>query len=132
MQLKVYYEDTDAGGVVYYANYLKYFERARTEYLLNLGIDILYYIRKNILFTVVKVMVDYKSPARYGDLLEVGTELITLSKASFELRNIVKNAKNGNLLVCGVVEMACLNEKGKPGRLPEEFAAKLSKYCKSN
>lgn len=126
MQIRVYYEDTDAGGVVYYANYLRYFERARTEYLRQIGINILDYIEKNIFFTVVRVEADYKFPARYGDLLEVKTDLITLNRASFELKNVVENARNGNILVCGMVRIVCLNEKRKPRKLPEEFVAKLS------
>ncbi|MCK5533624.1 YbgC/FadM family acyl-CoA thioesterase [bacterium] len=126
MQIRIYYEDTDTGGVVYYANYLKYFERARTEYLREIGIDVLEYMEKNIFFTVVKAEVNYKYPARYGDLLEVETNLVSLSKAAFELENIIKNKEDGKLIVKGKVKMVCLNEKWKLKKLSEDFVIKLS------
>lgn len=126
MQIRIYYEDTDTGGVVYYANYLKYFERARTEYLREIGIDVLEYMKKNIFFTVVKAEVNYKYPARYGDLLEVETNLVSLSKAAFELENIIKNKEDGKLIVKGKVKMVCLNEKWKLKKLSEDFVIKLS------
>lgn len=130
MQIRVYYEDTDTGGVVYYANYLKYFERARTEYLRGIGIDILDCMKENIFFTVVRAEIDYKYPARYGDLLEVETNLISLNKASFELENVIKKEESEKLIVQGSVKLVCLDEKWKMRRLPDEFMAKLLPYCK--
>ena len=68
-KVKIYYEDTDAGGVVYYANYLHYMERARTEFLLEKGIDVSEYHNRGYLFAVVHVDISYKKPARHGEII---------------------------------------------------------------
>ena len=67
MEIRIYYEDTDCGGVVYYANYLKYFERARTQYLEERGLSVAGLMNEGTVFVVVHAEVDYRSPARYGD-----------------------------------------------------------------
>jgi acyl-CoA thioester hydrolase len=73
MEIKIYYEDTDCGGVVYYANYLKYFERARTHYLEERGLSVAGLMKEGTVFVVVHAEVDYRSPARYGDWLVIET-----------------------------------------------------------
>ena len=75
MEVRVYYEDTDCGGVVYYANYLRYIERARTEYLREREVDLVTLMEGGIIFVVRSVQVGYKSSARYNDLLSIDTEL---------------------------------------------------------
>ncbi|MFA6281569.1 MAG: YbgC/FadM family acyl-CoA thioesterase, partial [Candidatus Omnitrophota bacterium] len=75
MQKRIYYHDTDCGGVVYYANYLKYLEEARTEYMRERGLDLKELAGTGLLFVVKKVEIEYKSPARYADLLEISTKL---------------------------------------------------------
>ncbi|MEW5767109.1 MAG: YbgC/FadM family acyl-CoA thioesterase [bacterium] len=125
MELKVYYEDTDAGGVVYYANYLRYFERARTEYLQERGISLLDYHSQGILFPVVRLEIDYKSPARYGELLEIGTRMTHLSRASFTLEHTIKSKSDQRVIVWGITRIACLNKSGRPVKLPAELKSTI-------
>ncbi len=79
---KIYYHDTDSGGVVYYANYLKFMEEARTEHLHSFGVDVQEYMAKGILFAVVRVEADYKSPARYGDMVTISSGIEEVGNAS--------------------------------------------------
>ncbi len=120
-KIKIYYEDTDAGGVVYYANYLRYMERARTEFLLEKGIDVAEYHNKGYLFAVVHVDIGYKKPARLGEIIEVATEVIEISHATITLRQYV--LREDTPLVEAMVKLACINKDGRPQRLPEEFKA---------
>ncbi len=86
IDVRVYYEDTDAGGVVYYANYLKYIERGRTEFLRGLGFDQDALIaQENVLFVVRSIEANYLSPALFNDLIEVQTEIKSMSHASLTL-----------------------------------------------
>ncbi len=118
-KVKIYYEDTDAGGVVYYANYLRYMERARTELLLEKGINVAEYHNKGFLFAVVHVDINYKKPAKLGEIIEVVTEVTELSHVTITLRQLV--FREDDLLVEAAVKLACINGTGKPQRLPEEF-----------
>lgn len=118
-RIKIYYEDTDAGGVVYYANYLRYMERARTEFLLEKGIDVAAYHNKGYLFAVVHVDISYRKPARLGEIIEVITEVMEMSQVTITLQQ--KVLRNDNLLVEASVKLACIDGQGKPRRLPEEF-----------
>ncbi len=121
--VKIYYEDTDAAGVVYYANYLKYMERARTELLAEKGIDVAEYHRRGYLFAVITLDVQYKKPAVLGDVIEVGTEVDSVTHATITLRHRIH--RGGDLLVEAAVRLACIGEKGRPQRVPEEIAALL-------
>ena len=76
MEVRIYYEDTDCGGVVYYGNYLKYFERARTQYLEERGLSVAELMKEGTVFVVVHAEVDYRSPARYGDRLRPDGSLL--------------------------------------------------------
>ena len=118
-KIRIYYEDTDAGGVVYYANYLRYMERARTEFLLEKGIDIARYHDKGYLFAVVHVDINYKKPARLGENIEVTTEVAEKSHVTITLRQDV--FRGDTLLVGAIIKLACINKEGKLQRLPEEF-----------
>ena len=95
IEKRVYYHDTDCGGVVYYASYLKYFEEARTEHLRNIGIDVAEYAAKGSLFAVVHLDVDYKCPARYGDVVRVSAGIETIGNASI---HIMQEMKKGDKL----------------------------------
>jgi tol-pal system-associated acyl-CoA thioesterase len=119
IRIKIYYEDTDAGGVVYYANYLKYMERARTEFLLDGGIDVARYHEDGFFFVVTHVEVDYKRPARLGDNIGVTTEIIEITNVTITLRHQI--FKENTLIVEAVVKVACINKEGKLQKLPEEF-----------
>ena len=122
---KVYYHDTDCGGVVYYANYLKYFEEARTEFFLAKGIKIRDPGAGNILFAVRRMEIDYKGPASYGDCLTITTKVIKLKNVSLEFYQEVKIGDR--FLVCAKTKMACINNDFKPTALPDEVLANLKK-----
>ena len=118
--VRVYYEDTDAGGVVYYANYLRFAERARTEALRDLGIphaELLQYF--NLMFVVRHIEVDYLRPARLDDSLTVTTEPVEVGGASVVLRQEI----GGPAGTCAVltVRLACVRLDGRPGRLPPRW-----------
>lgn len=119
MKIKIYYEDTDAGGVVYYANYLRFMERARTEFLSESGIDVAEYHNKGYLFAVIHVDINYKKPARLGETIEVTADVIEITNATITLKQQV--FKGDILLVEAAVKLACINKDGKPQRLPAEF-----------
>ena len=85
MDIRIYYEDSDCGGIVYYANYLKYFERGRTEYLESRGIFVKECLAKGFSFVVAHQDIDYKAPGRYGDILNIETRVSKISNASFFL-----------------------------------------------
>ena len=125
MQIRVYYEDTDCGNVVYYANYLRFMERDRTEYLRERGIDLSFWQKNGILFVVVEANVKYRSSARYNDLLDVVSTVTELTSASVTFVTTIHRLK-GPLLVKGTVRLACTDTSGHIKRIPEEIAAVLT------
>ncbi len=124
MEVRVYYEDTDCGGVVYYANYLRYIERARTEYLREMGVDLVTLVEEGIIFVVRSVQVGYRSSARYNDLLSIDTEL-TLGRASLHFTHAIKRGET--TIVNAICELACVGRSGKPIRIPEDVKKSLSR-----
>lgn len=124
--VRVYYEDTDAGGVVYHTGYIRYFERARTEWLRALG-----YSQKQlaeeegVLFTVVDLAIQYRKPARLDDLLEVRSAA-RVGGASVDFSQQVL-AADGAVLAAGEVRVACVDARSmRPRRLPAGLAARLA------
>jgi len=117
MEIRIFYEDTDCGGVVYYANYLKYFERARTEYLEARGYSVAELMKQGTVFVVVHAEVDYRSPARYGDTLEIETVVSDLNAASFRFAHVVKEKSSGRVVVEGSARLAATDGNGKVKRL---------------
>ncbi len=115
--VRVYYEDTDAGGVVYYANYLKFAERARTEMmrLVDAGYDDRV-CKDGIAFAVRRCEVDYRAPARLGDLLEVRTRIMETKRASLSADQVIR--RNGEDLVRMHVSLVCIDREGRPARIP--------------
>ena len=117
---RIYYEDTDAGGIVYYANYLKFFERGRTEYIRNLGVSQKELIEKEgIGFVVKKCEVEYKSSAKLDDLIRVETEISNQTKVSIEMTQKVYIDNDNTLLCEGVFLIVCVNKQMKPVRIPD-------------
>jgi acyl-CoA thioester hydrolase len=115
---RVYYEDTDAAGVVYYANYLKYAERARSELLREMGTDSSTLLRQHgVVFAVKDCAVAYHEPARLDDALQVRTRILKIGGASFSAEQRVE--RSGQLLVGMTVRVACLDARGRPARLPQ-------------
>jgi acyl-CoA thioester hydrolase len=122
---RVYYEDTDLAGIVYYANYLKFIERARTEWVGSLGIDqMALKAREGIVFAVRRIEADYLRPARFGDDLVVDTTLQSLGRARIVLDQVV--LRGGERIFVAVVTLVCLTEDGHAARLPAEVRARLS------
>jgi acyl-CoA thioester hydrolase len=125
MEVRIYYEDTDCGGVVYYANYLKYFERARTHYLEERGLSVAGLMNEGSVFVVVRAEVDYRSPARYGDTLVIDTVISDVSSASFTFAHIVKEKTSGRIVVEGSARLAATDGNGKVKHLDKAVAAAL-------
>ena len=123
MQIRVYYEDTDCGGVVYYANYLRFLERARTEYLRERGIEVAAFAEEGFLFVVTHVDLSYRSPARYNDLLHIETKIVDQTRITFTLGHVIRQYDSNKVIVEGKITLACVNGKGHPTRLPEAVAA---------
>lgn len=128
--VRVYWEDTDAGGIVYYANYLKFMERARTEWLRSLGVDQTELLEQDgLMFVVVEARARYRVPARYGDELEVVTRIAERRHVSltFEQTIVRANAdQNRELLLTGEVKVACLDaKKFKPCALPARLMKEM-------
>lgn len=124
MTLRVYYEDTDLAGIVYYANYLKFIERGRTEWLRQLGIDQLAMQQATgHVFAVRRVEADYLRPARFDDLLTVVTELTTGSPARVVVDQ--KVLRGDEILFTARVTIACLDGRGRPVRLPADLSMAL-------
>ena len=126
--VRVYWEDTDGGNVVYYANYLRFMERARTEWLRSLGIEQTpLKEQQGILMVVAHVDVSYRRPARYGDLLQVVSGVSEVGKVSltFEQR-IYRDAAGGELLLDGKVKVGCIDASSfKPKALPKMVVGSL-------
>lgn len=119
LEKKIYYHDTDCGGVVYYANYLKHLEEARTEFFLDLGIDLRELMEKGIYFVVSSVEIDYKSPARYQDLIRIKTEI---EKKGFStLHFLQKVFKDEKVLVEARTILVCVNSEFRPIRIPMDL-----------
>ena len=122
--IRVYYEDTDLAGIVYYANYLKFIERARTEALLAAGIDQVALEREQgTVFAVRALSVDYRAPARFQDVLTVRTTAAAVTAARARL--IQEVWRTDELLVAAEVDVVCLGRDGRPRRLPEPVRAAL-------
>ncbi|MBN1255400.1 MAG: YbgC/FadM family acyl-CoA thioesterase [Deltaproteobacteria bacterium] len=120
-ETRVYYGDTDAGGVIYYANYLKYFEKSWFEYLAARGLSLAQWQEKGIYFIIKRVEVDYHSVARYGEIIQVETEVSEKTRAAFTFQHRVTLKDTGRLLAEGKNQMVCITKEGKPRRMPEEF-----------
>ena len=121
LPIRIYYEDTDAGGVVYYANYLKFFERGRTEFLRDFNIQQDTLLEKDIAFMVKKVDMDCIKSARFNQLLIVKTEVISQRKASLTFRQKIF-AESEELLCQADTLIACVNlQKMKPTAIPTEI-----------
>jgi acyl-CoA thioester hydrolase len=128
LPVRVYYEDTDSGGVVYYANYLKFMERARTEWLRSLGFeqDELR-LRDGLLFAVRRAEIDYLRPALFNDLLRVTVAPCVSGGASLVFEQEVQREADAILCCRGRIKIACVGEKTlRPNRIPEHLLAEIA------
>ena len=125
--VKVYYEDTDAGGVVYYANYLKYLERARTEALSTIGLSNLQIKDKfDALIIVKSCNIEYKKSAKLEDELKIRSFVKSVTKTSFFMNQIIKNGET--TIVEAQVHLVFVNDKGKPVKVPEVIFDNFKPY----
>lgn len=125
--VKIYFEDTDAGGVVYHANYLRYMERARVELMASLGVEQRTLAeRYGVSFVVRSIHISYKSPARLEDLLTVRTQPVELGSARLVLEQDIVFRGTEKLVVSSRVEVVSVDSKSlRPRRMPHEVAAKI-------
>jgi acyl-CoA thioester hydrolase len=122
LTLRVYYEDTDLAGIVYYANYLRFIERGRSEWVRERGIDqVRMKAEEGIVFAVTRVEADYLSPARFDDLLTIETDVIRRTSARLVFRQVVR--REDTVLFRADVTVAVLGPEGRPTRLPATFPA---------
>lgn len=135
--LRVYYEDTDAGGIVYHANYLRFAERARTEALRELGLPHAAMVEQfALMFVVRRVEIDYLRPARLDDLLSVVTAAVAVGGASARLRQAI-TAEDGTELAVAHVDLACMGAsmgvgETRPRRIPLQWRAALASLLASD
>jgi acyl-CoA thioester hydrolase len=125
-QVRVYYEDTDGGGVVYHANYLKFMERARTEWLRYLGFEQnVLRVDPGVLFVVREVRLKYKKPACFNDTLNVVTELLSSGRSLLEFRQTILRGEE--VLTDATVEVVCVDaERFKPVTIPPSIREKIT------
>ncbi|NOR70496.1 MAG: tol-pal system-associated acyl-CoA thioesterase [Methylomarinum sp.] len=123
--VRVYYEDTDAGGVVFYANYLKFFERARTEMLRDMGFEQdQLRAEQNLLFVVRSVQIDYLKPALFNESIKVSAEVTLAKKVSLNFNQVI--TRGDDVLCKGDVRIACLDaETMKPKTIPDSLLQQL-------
>lgn len=125
MKIKIYYHDTDCGGVVYYSNYLKFLEEARTEFFAEKGISIKEFADSDTLFVVSRQEIDYKMPAFYADILDVHTHIGNISGVRIEFQHEIINQKNQVISKAKTI-MVCVDAKLKPKMIPEEIKKRIS------
>ena len=129
LKIRVYYEDTDAGGIVYYANYLKFFERARTEWLRDLGVNQSIFLEQNLGFVVTRVEMDNKASAKLDDLLTVSSKISRVKAASMQFIQSIENQHQIEL--CRVtVKVACVKlSSSKPCAIPKTILGAIKSVC---
>ena len=125
MDVKIYYEDTDCGGVVYYANYLRYMERARTEYLDSRGFAVKKLMDEGTIFMVLRVEIDYKSPARYGDVIEIETCVRDVTRATMVFEHVMRDKSSRRVFVECRAKVVYVDANAKPKRLPSEYVERM-------
>jgi len=118
MEFRIYYEDTDAGGVVYHGRYPGFFERGRTEFFRDRGLSVRQLHDEGIIFPVVRMEIDFRYPARLDDLVRVESKIIGSGNTSFTMEQRLLRADDDKLLVEAVVTLVCVNTEMKPKRLP--------------
>jgi acyl-CoA thioester hydrolase len=132
MDVRIYYEDTDAGGVVYHANYIKYLERARTEYFRHHGFFVAELAGDGFVFPVVRMEIDFKAPAVHDDLLVVTTCPIRVGGSSITFQQNILRKYDDKLMVAGVVTLACISPAMKARRIPLEIRRMLETELVAN
>jgi acyl-CoA thioester hydrolase len=128
IEIRIYYEDTDCGGIVYYANYLKYFERARTQYLEARRLSVMDLMNAGRVFVVVHAEIEYRAPARYGETLEIETTISEMNPAAMTFSHVVRERQSRRLVVEGAARLAVTDGNGKVRRLDKATVAALQSH----
>ena len=122
--VRIYYEDTDAGGVVYYANYLKFLERARSEAIYSLGYTNSSILERfGVLLIVKSCNIEYKKPAKFEDTLEIISEIKSFTKTSFLMKQSI--LRNNEIISDAEIHLVSVDKNGKPSKIPEDLKKKL-------
>jgi len=121
IEVKIYYEDTDCGNVVYYANYLKYMERGRTEFLADHGFSVSELAAHGTVFVVARVEIDYRSSARLGETIVVKTWISEMTRASLLFGHTMLDKASGRLIAEAQSRLVCVDSTGKVKRIPSEL-----------
>ena len=129
-KIRVIYADTDAMGIVYHTNYIKWFEVGRNELMRKLGIAYAEMEKHGVSLPLTRVGCHYLLPAKYDDLLVVETTIDYIKRASLKFNSSIWDEKKQNLLVEGYTVHACVNTEGKLIRIPQQILDKLTKYKK--
>jgi acyl-CoA thioester hydrolase len=124
IEAKIYYEDTDCGNVVYYANYLKYMERGRTEFLADFGFSVSELAAQGTVFVVARVEIDYRSAARLGETIVVKTWIEEMTRTSILFSHIMSDKATGRLIAEAQARIVCVDGNGKIKRIPAEMVEK--------
>lgn len=131
MKKKIHYHDTDCGGIVYYANYLKYLEEARYEFFEKLGFSVKKLAEEGVLFVVARQEIDYKSSARYGDEIHIDTWISEVGRVKIWFEYKILN-KEGEVLVKARTLMVCVDQNIKKRSIPADIKEKLLKEIKTS
>jgi acyl-CoA thioester hydrolase len=125
IEAKIYYEDTDCGNVVYYANYLKYMERGRTEFLADYGFSVSELASQGTVFVVARVEIDYRSSARLGEIINVRTSVAEITRTSILFSTSMLDKTTGRLIAEASARLVCVDAHGKIKRIPQEVVEKI-------
>jgi acyl-CoA thioester hydrolase len=125
IEVKIYYEDTDCGNVVYYANYLKYMERGRTEYLADHGFSVSELAGQGTVFVVARVEIDYRSSARLGETIVVKTWISEMTRTSLLFGHTMTDKASGRLIAEAQARLVCVDPNGKIKRIPQALQERV-------
>ncbi len=125
MEKRIYYHDTDAGGIVYYGQYLCYLEEARTEYLDNRGLSVELFKERGFLYVVRQCNITYRSPARYGETIICDAKLKKMGASQLIFDQTIHDKKDNRLIVEAEVSLVCLKMDFKPTAIPDDLREKL-------
>lgn len=126
MDKRIYYHDTDAGGIVYYGQYLCYLEEARTEFLEQKNMSVALFKERGLAYAVRECHVHYRSPARYGDTLVCLAKLKKTTAATLVFDQTIHDKKDGRLIVEAEVSLVCLNSEFKPTSIPDDLRERIT------
>ena len=126
MEKRIFYHDTDAGGIVYYGQYLFYLEEARTEFLEKRSLSVELFRERGFFYVVRQCNVSYRSPARYGEVILCDAKLKKIGASQLIFDQTVHDKKDGRLIIEAEVSLVCLNKDFKPAPIPDDLRDKLS------